>query len=42
LRDADLLPDVIELSEQLLKSAPAVVEPLIRRWIRGEADYAKV
>ena len=42
LRDGDLLPDVIELSEQLLATAPAAVEPLIRRWIRGEADYAKV
>jgi ATP-dependent DNA helicase RecG len=42
LRDADLLPAVIEISEQLLATAPAAVEPLIRRWIRGEAEYAKV
>ena len=42
LRDADLLPAVIEISEHLLATAPASVEPLIRRWIRGEADYAKV
>jgi ATP-dependent DNA helicase RecG len=42
LRDADLLPDVIEISEQLSTDAPDSVEPLIRRWIRGEADYAKV
>ncbi len=42
LRDADLLPAVIEISEQLLATAPASVEPLIRRWIRGEAEYAKV
>ena len=42
LRDADLLPQVIEISEQLLATAPDSVEPLIRRWIRGEADYAKV
>jgi ATP-dependent DNA helicase RecG len=42
LRDADLLPAVIEISEQLLTAAPASVEPLIRRWIRGEAEYAKV
>ena len=41
LRDADLLPQVIEISEQLLATAPDSVEPLIRRWIRGEADYAK-
>jgi ATP-dependent DNA helicase RecG len=42
LRDADLLPTVIEISEQLLATQPSCVEPLIRRWIRGEADYAKV
>jgi ATP-dependent DNA helicase RecG len=42
LRDADLLPAVIEISEQLLATQPGSVEPLIRRWIRGEADYAKV
>jgi ATP-dependent DNA helicase RecG len=42
LRDADLLPTVIELSDRLLATEPAAVEPLIRRWIRGEADYAKV
>jgi ATP-dependent DNA helicase RecG len=42
LRDADLLPAVIEISEQLLAAAPAAVEPLIRRWIRGAVEYAKV
>ena len=42
LRDADLLPPVIEISEELLATPPAAVEPLIRRWIRGEAEYAKV
>jgi ATP-dependent DNA helicase RecG len=42
LRDADLLPAVIEISEQLLATSPASVEPLIRRWIRGGAEYAKV
>jgi ATP-dependent DNA helicase RecG len=42
VRDADLLPAVIEISEQLLLTRPESVEPLIRRWIRGEADYAKV
>jgi ATP-dependent DNA helicase RecG len=42
VRDADLLPAVIEISEQLLAARPECVEPLIRRWIRGEADYAKV
>jgi ATP-dependent DNA helicase RecG len=42
LRDADLLPQVIELSERLLATAPDSVEPLLRRWIRGETEYAKV
>jgi len=42
LRDADLLPTVIELSEQLLATQPQAVAPLIRRWIRGAAEYAQV
>jgi ATP-dependent DNA helicase RecG len=42
VRDADLLPAVIEISEQLLATRPECVEPLIRRWIRGAAEYAKV
>jgi ATP-dependent DNA helicase RecG len=42
LRDADLLPQVIEISERLLTTSPESVEPLLRRWIRGEAEYAKV
>jgi ATP-dependent DNA helicase RecG len=42
LRDADLLPQVIEISEQLLATEPKSVDALIRRWIRGEAEYAKV
>ncbi|HEY3518683.1 MAG TPA: ATP-dependent DNA helicase RecG [Gammaproteobacteria bacterium] len=42
LRDADLLPQVIEISEHLLATEPKSVDALIRRWIRGEAEYAKV
>jgi ATP-dependent DNA helicase RecG len=42
LRDADLLPAVIEISEELLVKAPKSIEPLIRRWVRGETEYAKV
>jgi ATP-dependent DNA helicase RecG len=42
LRDADLLPTVIELSERLLAEHPERVAPLIRRWVRGAAEYAKV
>jgi ATP-dependent DNA helicase RecG len=42
LRDADLLPLVIELSERLLETAPDAVGPLLERWVRGETEYAKV
>jgi len=42
LRDADLLPQVIEISERLLATEPKSVDALIRRWIRGQAEYAKV
>jgi len=42
LRDADLLPQAIEISERLLATEPKAVDALIRRWIRGEAEYAKV
>src|SRR6185503_15343962 len=41
LRDADLLPQVIEISERLLVEEPRAVDALIRRWIRGEAEYAR-
>jgi ATP-dependent DNA helicase RecG len=42
LRDADLLPRVIEVSERLLDHHPDRVAPLIRRWSRGTTEYAKV
>jgi ATP-dependent DNA helicase RecG len=42
LRDGDLLPAVIEISDRLLASHPERVAPLIRRWSRGAAEYAKV
>jgi ATP-dependent DNA helicase RecG len=42
LRDADLLPAVIEISERLLAEHPDRVEPLIRRWVHGPTEYAKV
>jgi ATP-dependent DNA helicase RecG len=42
LRDADLLPRVIEISERLLDRHPERVAPLIARWIRGTAQFAKV
>ncbi len=42
LRDADLLPTVIEVSERLLAEHPERVAPLLHRWVRVEADYSKV
>jgi ATP-dependent DNA helicase RecG len=42
LRDADLLPYVIELADELLARHPERVAPLIRRWSRGAAEFAKV
>jgi ATP-dependent DNA helicase RecG len=42
LRDADLLPAVIELSDELVASHPERIDRIIRRWSRGAAEYAKV
>ena len=42
VRDADLLPRVIEVSEALLAEDPRCVAPLIRRWVSGPAEYGKV
>ena len=42
VRDADLLPEVIRLSDELLTRYPQRVEPLIERWTRGDSEYAKV
>lgn len=41
-RDADLLPMVVRLSDELMTDEPGCVEPLTRRWIRAGAEYAKV
>ena len=42
VRDADLLPQVIEISDELLEECPQRVAPLIRRWVSGTVEYAKV
>ena len=42
VRDADLLPEVIRISDELLTRYPQRVEPLIERWTRGDSEYAKV
>ncbi len=41
-RDADLLPQVVEISDWLLSTAPSAADSLIRRWIRSGVEYAKV
>ena len=40
VRDADLLPQVHAVAEQLLSSAPDVADKLVERWIGGAARYA--
>ena len=42
IRDADLLPQVIEISDELLQECPQRVASLIRRWSSGTAEYARV
>jgi ATP-dependent DNA helicase RecG len=42
VRDADLLPQVIELSDALLERSPERAETLARRWNSGQMRYAKV
>jgi len=41
-QDADLLPIVVEISDRLEREHPERLAPLIRRWIKSRADYAKV
>jgi ATP-dependent DNA helicase RecG len=41
-RDADLLPLVVAISDRLETEYPERVAPLIRRWIKSDADYARV
>jgi len=42
LRDADLLPEVIRISDELLEKHPERTDALIRRWVHGAREYAKV
>ena len=42
VRDADLLQEVIRISDELLTLCPQRVDPLIERWTRGGDEYAKV
>jgi len=41
-QDADLLPLVVALSDRLEQEFPERVAPLIHRWIKSGAEYAKV
>ena len=40
--DADLLPLVVEISDRLEAEQSDRVQPLIRRWIKTDAEYARV
>jgi ATP-dependent DNA helicase RecG len=40
--DADLLPLVVALSDRLERTHPQRIAPLIHRWIKSNAEYAKV
>lgn len=40
VRDADLLPQVHALADDLLQTAPAVADGIIQRWIGAAARYA--
>jgi ATP-dependent DNA helicase RecG len=42
VRDADLLPEVIELSDALAERSPGEAAVLVRRWNSGQVRYAKV
>tara|TARA_B100000809_G_C15116322_1_gene522592 strand:- start:1026 stop:2435 length:1410 start_codon:yes stop_codon:yes gene_type:complete len=42
VRNADLLPMVIKVSEELLEVFPDRVDPLIERWISGRSQYGSV
>jgi ATP-dependent DNA helicase RecG len=39
-RDADLLPRVHALADQLLHASPGTAEPIVQRWVGGAARYA--
>jgi ATP-dependent DNA helicase RecG len=40
VRDADLLPLVHSIGEQLMATSPAIADALVERWIGGAARYA--
>ncbi len=42
MRDAALLPEVVRISESLAVDSPDAITPLLRRWIQGAAEYARV
>jgi len=42
LRDSELLPKVNQAADLMLCEYPSLIEPLIKRWLGREAEYAKV
>ena len=41
-RDAGLLPAIVEYGRQLYQQYPALVEPIIERWLPNRDQYARV
>lgn len=41
VRDADLLPQVQQAAEMLLRDYPATIEPLLQRWLHDGLRYAR-
>jgi ATP-dependent DNA helicase RecG len=42
LLDADLLPQVVAISDRIEREFPERLAPLIKRWIKSGAEYARV
>jgi ATP-dependent DNA helicase RecG len=42
IRDADLLPQVRSVAEQLLREDAACIGPLRQRWVGGAEEYGRV
>lgn len=42
IRDADLLPQVREVAEQLLRDNAGIIAPLRRRWIGSAEEYGRI
>ena len=41
-RDADVLEQVSECADNILRKQPELVEPLVHRWVANSVEYAQV